>query len=155
MSQSEKAGQLPFRQSHAFIIGINDYEHITPLKTAVNDALGIAQRLEEQHAYTVHAPLLNAKKAAITEWLTDTIPQAVGAEDRVVFYFAGHGIALDSEEGPNGYLVPADAQPGDTGALISMNEFHQMLALSARLADPGLLLCRRLQMVDRLSGHRL
>ena len=127
MSQSEKAGQLPFRQSHAFIIGINDYEHITPLKTAVNDALGIAQRLEEQHAYTVHAPLLNAKKAAITEWLTDTIPQAVGAEDRVVFYFAGHGIALDSEEGPNGYLVPADAQPGDTGALISMNEFHQML----------------------------
>ncbi|MCB0615904.1 MAG: caspase family protein, partial [Phaeodactylibacter sp.] len=95
MSQKEQATQLPFQQSHAFIIGINDYEHITPLKTAVNDALGIAQRLEEQHAYTVHPPLLNAKKAAILEWLTETIPQAVGPEDRVVFYFAGHGIALD------------------------------------------------------------
>lgn len=127
MGHHEDPVRLPFRQSHAFIIGINDYEHITPLKTAVNDALGIARRLEEQHAYTVHPPLLNASKAAITEWLTTTIPQAVGPEDRVVFYFAGHGIALDSEEGPNGYLVPADAKAGDPGSLISMNEFHQML----------------------------
>jgi len=127
MSHSENTVQLPFKKSHAFIIGINDYEHITPLKTAVNDALGIARRLEEQHAYTVHAPLLNVKKAAILEWLAETVPQAVGPEDRVVFYFAGHGIALDSEGGPNGYLVPADAKPGDAGTLISMNEFHQML----------------------------
>lgn len=127
MSQTDQKAQLPFKQSHAFIIGINDYEFITPLKTAVNDALGIARRLEEQHGYTVHAPLLNGKKAAILQWLTATVPQTVGPEDRVVFYFAGHGIALDSEEGPNGYLVPADARPGDSDTLISMNEFHAML----------------------------
>ena len=127
MSQANHNAQLPFQKSHAFIIGINDYEHITPLKTAVNDALGIAQRLEEQHAYTVHPPMINGKKAAIMEWLTETIPQAVGPDDRVVFYFAGHGIALDSEEGPNGYLVPADARPGEPASLIAMNDFHRML----------------------------
>ena len=42
MSQANQNTQLPFKQSHAFIIGINDYEYISSLKTAVNDALGIA-----------------------------------------------------------------------------------------------------------------
>lgn len=120
--------QLPFTASHAFIIGINDYKHITPLSTAVNDALGIAQCLEEKHSFTVHEPLLNPGKHAIMQWLTEKIPQSVGEDDRIVFYFAGHGIALDSEEGPNGYLVPADAKPGEVDSLIPMNDFHLMLS---------------------------
>jgi WD40 repeat protein len=126
MSSSTPSIQLPFSASHAFIIGINDYQHLTPLATAVNDAKEIARRLREQHQYTVHSPLLNATKADITKLLSQVIPQTVGKDDRVVFYFAGHGIALDSEEGPNGYLVPADARSGDINSLVSMQAFHQV-----------------------------
>jgi hypothetical protein len=127
MIATEQNIQLPFVTSHAFIIGINDYEHISPLSTAVNDALGIAQRLKDQHQFTVHDPLINPKKQDLMLWLTETIPQSIEEDDRIVFYFAGHGIALDGEEGPNGYLVPADAQAGDLDSLIPMNDFHDML----------------------------
>ena len=119
--------RLPFRKSHAFIIGINNYQYITPLRTAVNDAKGLAERLENQHAYTIHGPLLNPTKAEMLAYLQKTIPEAVGEKDRVVFYFAGHGIALDSEGGPNGYLVPADAKQGDPETLIPMDELHKTL----------------------------
>ena len=56
--------QLPFTTSHAFIIGIDDYQHVSPLHTAVNDAKAIAEKLAEQHGFQVHPPLL--KKAAVT-----------------------------------------------------------------------------------------
>ena len=61
--------KLPFRKSHAFIIGINDYQHISKLSTAANDAIGLARRLEEQHGYRVHEPLINATKEDIIYWL--------------------------------------------------------------------------------------
>ncbi len=116
--------QLPFTTSYAFIIGINDYQHLSPLSTAVNDAKAIARKLEEQHGFTVHPPLLNATHQALRDLLTQDIPKLVGKEDRVVFYFAGHGIALDGEEGPNGYLVAADTKPGSTATLLPMQELH-------------------------------
>ncbi|MEM7103733.1 MAG: caspase family protein [Bacteroidota bacterium] len=119
--------ELPFAKSHAFIIGINKYENISPLSTAVNDAKGIAKRLRNDHGYHVHAPLLNATKADIVKWMEKDVPNSIGPDDRVVFYFAGHGIALDSEEGPNGYIVPADADPSSVDSLISMADFHKMV----------------------------
>ncbi|MEL6671895.1 MAG: caspase family protein [Bacteroidota bacterium] len=118
---------LPFARSHAFVIGINDYQHVSHLKTAVNDAQGIAQRLVDEHGYEVHGPLLNPTKAELDKLLFETMPQVVGAEDRIVFYFAGHGIALDGEEGPNGYIVPLDAKPGDKETLIPMDALNRTL----------------------------
>ena len=119
--------QLPFSTSHAFIIGINDYKHVSRLSTAVNDASALAEKLENLHGYQVHRPLLNATKADIMRLLHDDLPKLVGTDDRVLFYFAGHGIALDGDEGPNGYLVAADTQPGVKETLISMNDLHDAL----------------------------
>ena len=119
---------LPFKDSHAFIIGIDDYQHLSPLSTAVNDAEGLARQLEEEHRYIVHGPLLNSTRAELEAWLEKTMSAVVGADDRVMIYFAGHGIALDSERGPRGYLVPADARPGDTDSLLSMESLHRAIA---------------------------
>jgi WD40 repeat protein len=119
--------QLPFATSHAFIIGINDYQHVSRLTTAVSDATIIAAQLKQAHGYHVHGPLLNASKSEMMQWLQDEIPNQVGVEDRILFYFAGHGIALDGDEGPNGYLVAADTEPGVKDSLISMNELHDAL----------------------------
>ncbi|WP_367392404.1 caspase family protein [Lewinella sp. LCG006] len=119
--------QLPFSTSHAFIVGINDYQHLSPLSTAVNDARVLAERLADQHNFTVHTPLLNATHQSLRKLLTEDIPKLVGPDDRVLFYFAGHGIALDGEEGPNGYLVAADTRPGQENTLIPMQVLHDAL----------------------------
>lgn len=119
--------QLPFATSHAFIIGINDYEHVSRLSSAVNDATALAELLEKVHGYQVHPPLLNATKADIIRLFYEDMPKLVQADDRVLFYFAGHGIALDGEEGPNGYLVTVDTQPGVKESLVPMNELHDSL----------------------------
>jgi hypothetical protein len=119
--------QLPFATSHAFIVGIDDYQHVSPLHTAVNDARAIAHKLADLHGYTVHPPLLNATHQDLFKLLTEQIPRLVQADDRILFYFAGHGIALDSEEGPNGYLVATNTQPGQEQTLIAMNDLHDAL----------------------------
>ena len=119
--------QLPFTTSHAFIIGINDYQHLTPLSTAVNDARVLAEQLGNEHGYQVHPPLLNADRAAIMQLLEEELPRLVGEDDRILFYFAGHGIALDSDDDPKGYLVPVDAKPGDPETLLAMDTFHDAI----------------------------
>ena len=137
MSAKQKI-KLPFPKSHAFIIGINNYQHITPLRTAVNDAKGLAERLEKLHDYIIHGPLIDPTKAEMIEYLQETMPTLTGEKDRVLFYFAGHGIALDSETGPNGYLVPADAKHDDPDTLIPMAELHK--AISDLPCNHGLLI---------------
>jgi len=57
-----------FATSHAFVIGINQYTHLTTLKNARNDAQLIADTLAQSiHGYTVHPPLLDATHADIKE----------------------------------------------------------------------------------------
>ena len=119
--------QLPFTTSHAFIIGINAYQHLAPLSTAVHDAQALAEQLEAQHGFQVHPPLLDADHQTIRQFLQQEMPKLVQKDDRVLFYFAGHGIALDSEGGPKGYLVAANTKPGQKDTLLSMELVHDAL----------------------------
>lgn len=119
---------LPFGKSHAFFIGIDAYEHVSPLSTAAADAQALADQLQQEHGYEPFPPLLNANRAEMLKLLKEEIPALVGKDDRVLFYFAGHGIALDSvNEDPNGYLVPADAKPGEVDSLIPMDLLHDVI----------------------------
>ena len=45
----------------------------------------------------------------------------------MLFYFAGHGIAADGDDGPAGYLVPADADPTDLKTLVPMADLQAAL----------------------------
>ena len=117
--------KLPFKNSHAFIIGINNYQHISKLRTAVKDASDIADLLEKSHGYTIYT-CFNASRQEMLE-LFACMRETVQEKDRVIFYFAGHGIALDSEKDPEGFLVPADANPSNSKTLVSMNLLHETL----------------------------
>lgn len=129
---SDNPIKLPFQSSHAFIIGINDYQHVSKLSTAINDAKRLKEKLEEEfhgysHGYTVHSLLLNATKSDLVDLLENRLHEVVGEEDRVLLYFAGHGIAVENDDQSDGYLVPADARPGDYSSLISMKFLRQTL----------------------------
>jgi hypothetical protein len=63
------------------------------------------------------------------------LPSELGGEDRLLFYFAGHGIALDGEDGPAGYLLLHDARRDQPETFLSMRRLHDRLTgLSCRHA---------------------
>ena len=119
-----------FQHNTAIVIGINDYtQGIPPLRTAVNDARRLAQILAEEHGF--EAQLVTDGDAAgerLRKLLQEDLPHTVGADDRVLFYFAGHGIALDGEDGPEGYIIPQDAELGKRESFLSMQELNEALA---------------------------
>ena len=118
-----------FEHSYALIIGINDYGNgISSLKTAVSDAIEIARILETEHDYTVTL-LLNqaATLSQLRQVLEIELPKQIQAGDRFLFYFAGHGIALNGEDGPEGYLVPENAKFGNVSTYLPMSDVNQAL----------------------------
>ena len=119
-----------FSRNLAVVIGINQYENgISPLATAVNDAKKFNEILRHEHGYQVWILLdEEATLQNIKHLLEETLTQQVSADDRLVFYFAGHGIALNGEEGPEGYLIPQDAKLGDTNSYLPMTQLQSALS---------------------------
>jgi len=156
------------KRSLAVVIGINQYVNGIPaLKTAVSDAKKIVHTLETQYQYQV-LPLLdgNATGTRLSELfaafeeqillLPDGSKTQIQADDRLFFYFAGHGIALDAldnADGPVGFIVPQDARMDNDSTLLPMKRLHDAL-----LALP----CRHLLIIldccfagaFRWAGHR-
>ncbi len=125
----------PFAHSIAVIIGINAYrEGIPALRTAVNDARRLGTLLAEEHGYDLISLLDDdATQERIATLLTQELPARIGADDRVLFYFAGHGVARDGDDGPNGYLLPVNAVRGDDTTFLHMPLVHDaLLALPCR-----------------------
>lgn len=122
-----------FRRNLAVVIGINAYQHgITPLSTAVADAVAVARTLREEHGYEVSLLIdQEATAAALRDKLHKVLPAYVTPQDRLLVYFAGHGIALQDDRGPAGYLIPYDAQPGGSGSYLPMREVHDALSALA------------------------
>ncbi|WP_088889800.1 nSTAND1 domain-containing NTPase [Leptolyngbya ohadii] len=123
-----------FDRSFAIVIGINDYcGGIPPLQSARPDADAIAQLLETQHLYQVirltDTTETKPTLSNIRQLLEQKLPALIYPEDktRLLFYFAGHGIALNGEEGPTGYLIPQDAQFGNVQTYLPMTEVHDSL----------------------------
>ena len=119
-----------FERNLAFIIGINNYQNgISPLKTAVNDAKKLVEILRQKHDYKVWVCLDEvATLTNLNQLLEKTLPAQVDEDDRLLFYFAGHGVALNGDDGPAGYLIPQDAKQGDTNSYLPMTKLHDALS---------------------------
>ncbi|MEL7357908.1 MAG: caspase family protein [Cyanobacteria bacterium J06560_6] len=122
-------GELDFTRSLAVVIGINQYQNgIAPLRTAVGDAEEIAQTLQNKHGYEVITLLdENAQADALRHLLQTTLPAQLSPNSRLLFYFAGHGIAQDGDHGPAGYLIPQNAAPGKVESYLPMVDLHDAL----------------------------
>ena len=48
--------------------------------------------------------------------------------DRLLLYFAGHGIARNSDTSPEGYLVPQDGDINHPETLLRMGDLHDWLS---------------------------
>lgn len=124
-----------FNLNLAVVIGINDYQNgISPLGTARQDAEAVAHLLETEYHFQVHLITdkteIQATSQNLKTWLETKLPAAMKAAtpSRLLFYFAGHGIALDGDEGPQGYLIPQDAKLGDVSTYLPMQQVEAALA---------------------------
>lgn len=119
-----------FSHSLAVVIGINQYSNgISLLHTAVDDAREVARILELEHKYDKVWLLLDeqASLQALQRLLDQDLTKHVQPNDRLLFYFAGHGIALNGDDGPEGFLIPQDAKLGDTKTYLSMPKLQASL----------------------------
>ena len=85
-----------YSNSWAVVIGINAYESAPPLDYACNDAERFAETLIEKFAFPDENVKLITDEAATRERiLTEFLAFANGnadPDDRLIFFFAGHGI---------------------------------------------------------------
>jgi tetratricopeptide (TPR) repeat protein len=128
-----------YRKSFAVVIGVNNYEKWSSLEFAVADARAIEQALS---AIGFDEVTLITDKAAtqrrILSELFYELPRKVTREDRVMFYFAGHGQTEDLPGGgKRGYIIPVDGETSDyPKTAISM---AQIRSLSNRIVAKHIL----------------
>jgi formylglycine-generating enzyme required for sulfatase activity len=126
-------GQTSAGESWAVLIGINRYQHprIPKLRYAVNDAQAVERALLAQGFRQDRILILTdekATKAAIERLLGDQLRQQVGANDRLLVFFAGHGKTDQLRSGEEeGYLIPVDGDPNQLfSTAISMTALRQI-----------------------------
>jgi hypothetical protein len=123
------AQEEPSGTAWALVIGVNSYANISRLNYAVSDAAEVAKLLPGLRFAQNKIRLLvddQATKARIEETLYRDFA-AMGPEDRLFVYFAGHGETLAIRDGEEGFLLPVDADPAALPlTAISMNDVRRI-----------------------------
>ena len=106
-----------FDRNIAVVIGINQYQNgIAKLNTANPDAEELANLLRDEYQYQVELitddtdrkPTLKELENLLTKWLPEKLPPPA-QNNRLLFYFAGHGMPLESDHGSTGKLKKLSA----------------------------------------------
>jgi peptidoglycan/xylan/chitin deacetylase (PgdA/CDA1 family)/uncharacterized caspase-like protein len=128
-----------YRESWAVIVGVNDYQNWPKLRYAVNDAAAVEETLVAKFGFKRdHIRKLidrNATRQRIMQVLGDefTDTNKVQREDRVFFFFAGHGATRTFGDGRQiGFIVPVDADRENyVSTAISMTQLRDASDLIA------------------------
>src|SRR5262245_56958373 len=86
----------------ALVIGNSTYERVTPLPNPANDATDVAQKLKGLGFEVLVATNANQEKMGS---LLDDFRKRVTPSHVALFFFAGHGVTVNSES----FLLPVDA----------------------------------------------
>jgi Flp pilus assembly protein TadD len=103
---------------HALVIGINNYQNLNKLKTAVSDAKEVAALLEGRFGFHVRL-LLDATRQQILSELNG-YRRDLDENASLLIYYAGHG--YNDSEVDKAYWLPADARADDNSNWISADD---------------------------------
>jgi formylglycine-generating enzyme required for sulfatase activity len=123
-----------YSHSWALLVGIDDYRHgrLPPLHTAVKGVRALADLLQSAFGFDPACILTleneQATRSAILRAFTDPLsrPDRAGPDDRVLIYFAGHGITFDTPQGEVGCIVPYDVEAGYIDTTIPMDDMTRL-----------------------------
>jgi hypothetical protein len=120
---------LDYGDYYALVIGNNNYQDLTNLRSAVNDAKAVSTVLEIDYGFNVEL-LENASRKDILRSLKH-LRETVSAKDNVLIYYAGHGY-LD-EAADQGYWLPIDSERDDDSNWIATDRVaSQIKAMKAK-----------------------
>ena len=112
--------------SRALIIGINQYEQASPLEYACNDASAVSNVLIESFGFPERDVTVlqdsEATKSGISSAFSKFAEDGINPDERIIFFFAGHGCTKSGSRGEIGFLVPFDGNIEDVSTLISWDE---------------------------------
>jgi hypothetical protein len=115
-----------YANSHALVIGINSYKHVSPLAYAVNDATAVRDLLVAELGFPSENVIClldeKATRESILKAYCSFMREDVGLDDRVLVFFAGHGHTLTGNRGEVGFLVPQDAALDDYSTFIRWDD---------------------------------
>jgi peptidoglycan/xylan/chitin deacetylase (PgdA/CDA1 family)/uncharacterized caspase-like protein len=140
-SLAATAGDTLYRDSHALIVGIDQYARWPGLHHAVRDARSMQEALVTRFGFRPENVTAlydgEATRANILRALNGKLTDAkqVKRDDRVVVFFAGHGGTRKLSSGRDvGYIIPVDAPVNDFASdAISMPQLQEVAeAISAK-----------------------
>jgi hypothetical protein len=90
-----------YAENRALIVGINEYQHVTPLKGSVTDARKVLQLLQKLAIYRGDQVRLLTDSQATRQNILEGLEWLSGSQagDKVLFYFSGHGAQNRDTEG--------------------------------------------------------
>ncbi len=99
-----------YKKSYALLIGISEYDKGWPLLPGVKEDLTAIKKILESHGFkvvTVENPNSDALKTAFERFIKQ---YAMDFDNRLLFYFSGHGHTEAQTYGDDmGYIIPKDA----------------------------------------------
>ncbi|MEL6811460.1 MAG: caspase family protein [Bacteroidota bacterium] len=110
----------------ALVVGINYYEHVSPLYGCVNDALAVTESLERNYdgkknfevkKILVENDTTYLERRGLKQAVLDLFSEDA---DIALFYCSSHGYV----ESTGGYIITSDCRHGDDG--VSLNELLQI-----------------------------
>jgi hypothetical protein len=114
-----------YSNSRALVVGIDAYKKVAPLSYAVSDASGVADALRDSCGFPQSCIEILADQAATKMDIAKrflSLVQNSQEDDRIIFFFAGHGCTVQSRRGEVGFLVPVDGDINDLASLIRWDE---------------------------------
>jgi uncharacterized caspase-like protein len=103
---------------YALVIGINNYRHMAPLKTAADDAREVASVLQGRFGFETQV-LIDADRSQIISAI-NSYRRRLDENDSLLIYYAGHG--HNDREADKGYWLPVDARLDDNANWISADD---------------------------------
>lgn len=106
------ADKLPFGKSVAFLVGVGNYAHLSPqLDFVQNDLAALREYLLSKggfdSVYVAEGDIVDAN--LVEDYLFNKFRRILGRDDRLLFYYSGHG---DDLGGTTGYMQFSKARRG-------------------------------------------
>lgn len=111
--------------SFAFIVAINQYAHIRGLTTPENDAKNLSKILQTKYGFEITTCLNPDKESLVADFQAfskNIRTKNPTGDAKVLIYFAGHGVAKDSEKGLKGYLLTKEVKSNQMETWFPMEE---------------------------------
>ena len=127
----------PFGKSIAFLVGVSKYSHLSQLPSVRNDVSDMRSFLLDKagfdEVYVATDEIVN--RDLIEQYVKGVLPAKMQKDDRLLFYYSGHG---GDNQGQTGYMLFSGAQRSqfygpDVLAVDSLNDWSRELQIKHAL----------------------